>query len=64
MLKTLDLDYKDSKKGFTNNKRDLTSLKSNSTGLANKSISLTDYAKLTDIWKRYMSNTMLLTSNS
>jgi hypothetical protein len=64
MLKTLDLDYKDSKKGFINNKRDLTSLKSNSIGSANKSIGFTDCAKPTDIWKRYMSNAMLLTSNS
>jgi hypothetical protein len=38
MLKALDLSYKDSKKGFTNNKRDFISL-------ANKSISLTDCAK-------------------
>jgi hypothetical protein len=42
MLKALDLSYKDSKKGFINNKGDLTSL-------ANKSIGLTDYAKPIDV---------------
>jgi hypothetical protein len=57
MLRALDLGYKDSKKGFTNNKRDLTSL-------ANKSTGLIDCAKPTNVWKHYMSNTMLLTSNN
>jgi hypothetical protein len=57
MLKALDLGYKDSKKGFINNRKDFTSL-------ANKFTSLTDCAKLTNVQKRYMSNTMLLTSNS
>jgi hypothetical protein len=57
MLRALDLGHKDSKKGFTNNKGDLT-------GPANKSTGLIDCAKLTDVQKRYMSNATLLTSNS
>jgi hypothetical protein len=42
MSRALDLGYKDSKKGFTNNKGDLTSP-------ANKSTGLTDCTKPTDI---------------
>ena len=53
MLRTLDLSYKESKKSFTNNKRDFT-------GLANKSTSRT---KLTDVYK-HMFDSTLLTSNS
>jgi hypothetical protein len=57
MPRALDLGHKDSRKGFTNNRGD-------STGSANKSISPTDCAKPTDVRKRYMSNAMLLISNS
>jgi len=53
MLRALDLGYKESKKSFTDNRRDFT-------GLANKSIS---HTKLTDICK-HMFNFVLLTSNS
>jgi hypothetical protein len=42
MLRILDLGYKDSKKDFTNNKKNLTSL-------TNKSTSLIDCTKLIDI---------------
>jgi hypothetical protein len=42
MLKALDLGYKDSKKGFTDNKGDLTSP-------ANKSTGFTDCTKLTNV---------------
>ena len=53
MLRTLDLGYKESKKSFTNNRRDFT-------GLANKSISCT---KLINVYK-HMFDFTLLTSNS
>jgi hypothetical protein len=42
MLRALDLGYKDSRKGFTDNRGD-------SISLANKSISPTDCAKLMDV---------------
>jgi hypothetical protein len=42
MLRALDLGYKDSRKGFTNDRGDLTSP-------ANKSTGLTDCAKPTDV---------------
>jgi hypothetical protein len=42
MLRELDLDYKDNKKSFTSNRRNLTSL-------TNKSMGLTDCAKLISV---------------
>jgi hypothetical protein len=42
MLRTLELGYKDSRKGFIDKRRDFTSL-------TNKSTGLTDCTKLTDV---------------
>jgi hypothetical protein len=53
MLRALDLGYKESRKSFTNNRRDFT-------GLANKS---TGRTKPIDVCK-HMFNSVLLTSNS
>jgi hypothetical protein len=57
MPRALDLGHKDSRKGSMDDRGD-------STDLANKSTGPTDCAKPMDVRKRYMSNTMLLTSNS
>jgi hypothetical protein len=55
------IDKTDRKLGLLNNISDFTNNISEFMGPANKS---TGCAKPTDVWKRYMSNSMLATSNS
>jgi hypothetical protein len=54
MLRAPDLGYKEGRESFKNKRRDFTSL-------ANK---FTSPAKLTNVWKHYMSDFILSTSNS